>query len=346
MQKISRSRRLAAIAMGAVLALAVSACSAGEAAKSDGGSLKIAYYDAALQSFPAYLANELGMFKKHDLTVELLNVQGGPAATSALISKSADIMLNGADNVTLARVAKNGPDLVAVSGNTSGQVNSLIVRPNLATPNQDKGFPDVMHDLKGKKIGVPARGSSLENITRMMLSQAGMDPDKDVSWVAVGTASAMTTSIQTQKVDVLLAPEPLLTQTVEVQKAARILLEMRAGEPQSMQWPFNMWWTLRDTTTSKAKDIKAFQAAMKETYAYLGDQKNAATVLPILQKFMGIDEPTGKMMMSPINMSTFGYAIPEAGLQRLWSNMRDLELIDAVPDYDSLVDVGTREQSK
>lgn len=345
MRKINARRVITALAVGAAVAATTTACGTSDTSTSEGLTLKVAYYDAALQSFPAYLANELGMFNKHDLTVELLNVQGGPAATSALLSKSADIMLNGADNVTLARAAKNGPDLVAVSGNTSGQVNSLIVRPNLDTPNAGKGFPALMHDLKGKKIGVPARGSSLENITRMMLSQAGMDPDKDVNWVAVGTASAMTTSIQTQKVDVLLAPEPLLTQIVDVQKSAKVLLEMRDGQPESMQWPFNMWWALRDTTKSNAESIRAFQAAMKETYAYLGDEKNAAAVLPHLEKFMGVDTAVGQMMMSPINMSTFGYEIPQTGLERLWTNMLELGLVAEAPDYDVIVDAGARDTS-
>ncbi|GLW99369.1 hypothetical protein Misp02_34560 [Microtetraspora sp. NBRC 16547] len=294
-----------------------------------------------MQSLPAVLADELGIFAKHGLEVTLLNVQGGPAGTSAVLSGSADVMLNGTDNVTLARAAKGGPDLVVVSGNTSKQINSLIVRSDLPTPNLDSGYPEAMRDLAGKKIGVPARGSSLENITRIMLKAADMDPDKDVIWLALGTAQAMATAIQTGQVDALLAPEPLLTQTV-LKGDAKFLVDMRTGKPEELQWPFNMWWALRGTIQKKHDSIGAFQEAMKETFAYLQDDANLDEILPHVQKFMGVDEATARKLMSPLNISTFGYRVSESGMLRLWEHMKDLNLIDTVPDYKTVVDAGAR----
>ncbi|MPZ58894.1 MAG: PhnD/SsuA/transferrin family substrate-binding protein [Rhizobiales bacterium] len=41
-------------------------------------------------------------------------------------------------------------------------------------------------DLRGKKIGVSTLGTSDYPVTRMVMDSIGLNPDKDVSWVAVG----------------------------------------------------------------------------------------------------------------------------------------------------------------
>src|SRR5207245_8264632 len=47
-------------------------------------------------------------------------------------------------------------------------------------------------DLKGKKVGVSSVGSSSDIATRVALRKLGLDPDKDVSIVAVGSAQERT----------------------------------------------------------------------------------------------------------------------------------------------------------
>ena len=41
-------------------------------------------------------------------------------------------------------------------------------------------------DLKGKKIGVSDLGTTDYPVTRAVLQNIGIDPDKDVTWTAVG----------------------------------------------------------------------------------------------------------------------------------------------------------------
>lgn len=327
----------------ALTALGLSACgSTAEGTDRTKDELKVAVFPGAFQSLPAYFADQLGMFEKHGVKVSLLNVQGGPAAVSAVLSRSADVMLNGLDNVTLARQAADGPDLVMVSGNTNKQINSLIVRTETATPSEGLGYPEMMRDFKGLRIGVPARGSSLENIMRIMLEAGGVDPDKDVQWVALGTGQALAAGLTAGQVDAMLTPEPLLTQLVDVQRSARLVLETRAGQPESLQWPYNMWWALAPTVKQRSAAFEAFQAAMKETFDFMADPANLDALLPHVQEFLSTDEATARALMSPLNVSTFGYEIDRAGVERLWTHMESLGLLEEAPSYDDVTDAGVR----
>lgn len=336
-------RRLVTTLLAVVLGLTgLTACGGDAAGGSGKGELKIAIYPGAYQSLPAYLAQELGIFEKHGVDASLINVQGGPAAVSALLSRSADVMLNGLDNVTLARESSGGPDLVAVSGNTSKQINSLIVRADLDTPSADLGYPDAMRDLKGKRIGVPARGSSLENIMRIMLEEGGLDPDSDVDWVALGTGQALAAAISSGQVDAILTPEPLLTQLVDIQKEARMLLETREGQPESLQWPYNQWWSVSDVVEKKQDTFDDFQAAMKETFEYMAAPENLESMIPHVQEFLATDEKSARALMTPLNISTFGFEIDQAGVERLWDHMQSLGLLEESPSFDDVVDAGSR----
>ena len=55
-------------------------------------------------------------------------------------------------------------------------------------------------DLRGKAIGVASRGDTMEGAANLMLRKHGMDPVRDVIWVALGTAGRLT-SLLSRTVD-------------------------------------------------------------------------------------------------------------------------------------------------
>ncbi|MGC2780710.1 MAG: ABC transporter substrate-binding protein [Bradyrhizobium sp.] len=58
-------------------------------------------------------------------------------------------------------------------------------------------------DLKGKKIGVSDFGATEYPVTKNVLKALGLDPDKDVSWVAVGNGTPAGVALQRGVVDAL-----------------------------------------------------------------------------------------------------------------------------------------------
>lgn len=324
--------------LGAVLALTagmVSAC--GSDSAQAGGSLKIAIFPGAVESLPAYIASEKGYFKEAGLETELLTVAGGPPAIAAVASKSADLMLNASDNVTLAREGDDGQDFVAVSGNTIRPVNVVIARNGLPTPNADKRFPENLKDLQGRKIGVTARGASMENIMRVMLTEAGLDPEKDVTWIAVGVGSAMTAALKTGQVDAMFVPEPVVAMSVDVEKFAKIMVDPRTGGPEMLQYPHNEWWGIGANVKAKKDEIAAFQEAIKKSMDFITDEANYDEVVDLAAQFLEMDPAVAQQIMNDKVMATWGTDVSEAGLKRLWTFMIDLGLISEMPNYQDVV---------
>ncbi len=58
-------------------------------------------------------------------------------------------------------------------------------------------------DLKGKRIGVSDLGTTDYPVTRAVLQNIGIDPDKDVQWVAVGAGVTAGVALQRGVIDAL-----------------------------------------------------------------------------------------------------------------------------------------------
>jgi NitT/TauT family transport system substrate-binding protein len=58
-------------------------------------------------------------------------------------------------------------------------------------------------DLKGKKIGVSDMGTTDYPVTRAVLQNIGLDPDKDVTWLAVGAGVSAGVALQRGVIDAL-----------------------------------------------------------------------------------------------------------------------------------------------
>jgi NitT/TauT family transport system substrate-binding protein len=90
-----------------------------------------------------------------------------------------------------------------------------------------RGIPD----LKGKTVGVQALGSLGNTLVLMMAAQVGLDPDKDIHWVADPAVKPIDLFIQ-GKIDAFLAfpPEP---QDLRARHIGRVILNSATDRPWS-----------------------------------------------------------------------------------------------------------------
>jgi NitT/TauT family transport system substrate-binding protein len=65
-------------------------------------------------------------------------------------------------------------------------------------------------DLKGKKIGVSAPGSSTNMVANLLLSRAGVKAN-DVSYVGVGTSSGAIAAMRAGQIDAISNTDPIMT---------------------------------------------------------------------------------------------------------------------------------------
>ena len=160
------------------------------------GGKNLLYY------LPLTIAEQLKYFEAEGLEVEIVDFAGGSRALQAVVGGSADVV-SGAFEHTLNMQFKGQPMRAFV---LQGRAPQIVLAVNTKTmPN----FKSVA-DLKGKKIGVTAPGSSTNVMANFVLAKAGLKP-ADVSFVGVGASSGAVAAVRAGQIDALSNLDPVIT---------------------------------------------------------------------------------------------------------------------------------------
>jgi len=186
------------LALGAPAARAEAAC-----AKMD--EIRVMIFLSLFSDMVTYVASAAGFFKKRCLNARLVPLNTGPAGLAQLQSGSLHFSDSSFDNVLRSR--SKGLPVKAVVGESAGVPDSLVVRKGVALPNGPRGYPAVMKDLVGKKVGVFGLGTGSEYLVRSLLRGAGLDPG-GVTYVAVGSTPTRLAALENGAVDAVIMADP------------------------------------------------------------------------------------------------------------------------------------------
>jgi NitT/TauT family transport system substrate-binding protein len=160
------------------------------------GGKNLLYY------LPLTVAESLGYFKAEGLEVQIVDFAGGSQALRAVVGGSADVV-SGAFEHTINMQAK-GQRMRAFA--LQGRAPQIVLAVNRKTmPN----FKSVA-ELKGRKIGVTAPGSSTNIMANYVLAKAGLKPS-DVSFIGVGATNAAIAAIRQGSIDAIAHLDPVIT---------------------------------------------------------------------------------------------------------------------------------------
>jgi NitT/TauT family transport system substrate-binding protein len=157
---------------------------------------------SAFYYLPLTISEQLGYFKAEGLDVEISDFAGGARALQALVGGSADVV-SGAFEHTINMQSK------------SQFIESIVLEgraPQIAVGVSTKNIPNYksLADLKGKKIGVSAPGSSTNMVANLILSRAGLKAS-DVSFVGVGTSAGALAALRSGQIDAMSNTDPVMT---------------------------------------------------------------------------------------------------------------------------------------
>ncbi|MES2632831.1 MAG: ABC transporter substrate-binding protein [Pseudomonadota bacterium] len=172
---------------------------------------------AGFYYLPLTISEQLGFFKAEGLDVEISDFAGGSRSLQALIGGSADVVA-GAYEHTINMQAKN----------QFIQEFVLMGRaPQIAMGISTKGMPGYKTpaDLRGKKIGVSAPGSSTNMVANLVLSRAGVKAS-EVSFVGVGTSAGALAALRSGQIDAMSNIDPVMTM-LEQKGEIRIISDTR-----------------------------------------------------------------------------------------------------------------------
>ena len=167
--------------------------------------LRIQLYPGTILNLPIWVAADGGFCKEHGLQCEPTAIPSGPLALQALAAGSLEIMYASTEVITAA--ASRGNDVQVFVGHSPNIIFTLNISNKVPLPNLSKGYPEVMKDLKGMRIGVTARGAGTELLTRALLLGAGMTPD-DVTFVATGSPTTSYPTFVARQIDAGMMFEP------------------------------------------------------------------------------------------------------------------------------------------
>jgi NitT/TauT family transport system substrate-binding protein len=157
---------------------------------------------ASFYYLPLTLAEQLGYFKAEGLEVEISDFAGGARALQAVVGGSADVV-SGAYEHTINLQSKSQFFRAFVM---QGRAPQIAMGVSIKTMPLYKSVAD----LKGKRIGVTAPGSSTNMVANLVLSRAGLKAS-DVSYIGVGTAAGALAALRSGQIDAICNIDPVMT---------------------------------------------------------------------------------------------------------------------------------------
>jgi NitT/TauT family transport system substrate-binding protein len=230
---------------------------------------------------PFYYAEEMGFFTEEGLKIEYVNFNGGAVLDPQVANKSVDVGWQGPDSLIISHDEGNDPLPLEFFYNHLRKYVWEIAVP--------AGGPiKELKDLKGTKIGVNSLTTTSITTTKSMLRAIGLDPEKDVSFVAVGMGAPAFHALQSGQVDALN-----LFDTMHVMLANTGLEIRRIGFPPEYEQLFdNSFMTHPDNLTAKRKQLVGFGRAIAK--ATVGCYANLPACIQIAWKLNPKLKPADK----------------------------------------------------
>jgi ABC-type nitrate/sulfonate/bicarbonate transport system substrate-binding protein len=160
--------------------------------------IRVAVSNPNMPNLTVAIAQKNGLFKDEALEAEIIRMNPNVAITALATGDVDYCQLFGA--VVGGAIA--GLPVRIVAGFLDNWPMTLIAQPELKA----------LKDLKGKTLGISSFGATPDVAARMMIKQAGIDADKEIKIIALGSDAARLTALKQRVVDVVVISPPADTQ--------------------------------------------------------------------------------------------------------------------------------------
>lgn len=314
----SKFFRAALLALGVLASISVVA----QTGPARGETVRIQNYPGAT-SLLALVAADRGFCSKYGINCVFVNISSSVLSLQALISGSLEVATP-AVGPALQLAAKGTP--VRFIGNVARtSPYMLAVAGQAPDPSLQKDYPTMVHALKGKKVGVTARGSGPEYVLTTLLLDAGMKTS-DVTIVAVGGPDTSYAALVNKQVDAVLSFEPLGA-FCDVLKACHVNLWLSRGkgpkELTSLEGAYGPMTVRIDYAEKNPKVIKALRSAFKDAETFIHTSSNFDELTRIVKSNFKMEHPQSDELVA---------AMVRNALPFLYSEL-DSKALQATSDY-------------
>ncbi|MFH0825563.1 MAG: ABC transporter substrate-binding protein [Pseudomonadota bacterium] len=265
------------------IAVLVLVISCGSPARS--GELTKVKCSEAVRGFffvPLYLAHGLGVFQKQGLEVEIISAQGGPAAMQALAAGQVEFCATGHGQV--ANMFAKGKSTKIVNLMQDKCTFSLVGRPEI------KGIAA----LKGKAIGCTLIGAETYAVGRFLARKAGLDPEKDVTLVAVGGMATMASALENDRVQAVMSWQPLTLKLLQEGKGVMLASLNTAANSEkhfgSPAYSFSVLQVTDELIKQRPELVRQFVRALVEAEKWIASHSADEIAKVVTPYFSGMTQ--------------------------------------------------------
>jgi ABC-type nitrate/sulfonate/bicarbonate transport system substrate-binding protein len=199
------------------------------------------------QSLP-WIAQEAGLFKKHNIDHNLVFVVSSSIVTAALLGSDPDMTLSGGVGNVTAYV-RGSTELVFVGAVKNTLTTSLLAGGNLKRPE----------DARGKKIGVSRIGSNSHYFTIQALRRHNMEPERDYAFLQVGGDPETLAALFSGSIDIACLAAP-----TDAQAIARGYHYLVYGPDLRIPYASTVFVTKRSIMAKRPQVLANYMRAMAE----------------------------------------------------------------------------------
>lgn len=234
---------------------------------------------------PTMLAERLGEYKKAGLEVELIDFKGGSQSLTAVIGGSADVVSGYFDHCVNLAAKNQALEAFVVYDRYPGL--ALVVGP------KQTGKITSVKDLKDKKVGVSAPGSSTDFFLKYLLAKHGVDPNS-VGVIGIGLAATAVAAMEQGSVDAAVMLDPAITQLQGRNKDLKILSDTRTAhdtlEVFGGEYPGGALYTKSAWIASHPKETQALTNAIVNTLKWIHSHSAEEIMAKMPDELIGPDK--------------------------------------------------------
>ena len=236
-----------------------------------GQMLKVPFVSISPNPAPLWIAKEAGLFKKHNLDVELIYIPGGTVIIQAMLSGEVRLA-NMAPPAAITAWTK-GADFVLVGTSVNRLLETVVTSTAIKRPEE----------LKGKKIGVSRYGSLTDLILREALRHYKLNPEKDVIILQTGGEGPRLAALRGGSIDgAMLSGD----QRFQAEKMGFHVLIDFSQLP--IDYPINGMVARRDFVRTQKDSLKRFTKGWLEGIKIFKTDKEFT--LRVLKKYLRVED--------------------------------------------------------
>ena len=218
-----------------------------------------------------WIAKDAKIYERNGLDVEIVLLRGSGQSSQALLGGSLFAAPVALPQVMLADL--NGADLVNVAHTIAVASSKLLVKPEIKKPE----------DLRGKKIATSSIGSLGDFLFRYALRKYGVNPDREITWLSIGTNAERLQALLTGAIDGADVAYPADVQAER--KGYRVLIDAR----KEITFPTTSVVTRRKTIREDRETVMRFVRSHVEAIAF--HKQNKEFSLKVLTKYVRTTDP-------------------------------------------------------